>query len=90
MYHLVIRGEVPDEMANTFEWYEAQRAGLGNELMEEINYCLVKLSSHPQYYSYFNNQYRKIKLNRFPYSFLYEIQSNLVVVLQFYHAKQNR
>ena len=90
MYQLVIRSEVPDEMANAFDWYEVQRAGLGNKLMDEINYCLVKLSSHPQYYSYFNSQYRRIKLNRFPYYFLYEIQGDFVIVYQFYHAKQNR
>lgn len=90
MYQVIIQEEANDDMINAYGWYEEQRVGLGEEMLSEIDQSLQKLAQHPQHYSYFNSYYRRIKINRFPYCFLYEIRDTLVIVFQFYHTKQQR
>lgn len=66
-FNLVVQSEVVLDIQEAFEWYETQRIGLGYALIEEIETCYKKLSEHPEYYTYINERYRRIKTNRFPY-----------------------
>jgi len=54
----------------------------------EKNYA--KLSAHPQHYSFINKRYRRLKVNCFPDFFIYEIEDNVVIIINFIHAKRKR
>lgn len=87
-YNLVVQAEAILDTKETFEWYEKQRAGLGYELIEEIETCYEKLSEHPKHYTCINERYRRIKANRFPYLVVFEIEGNDVIINSVRHAKQ--
>jgi len=89
-YNLVIQTEAIREIQEGFEWYEKQRKGLGYLLIEEIEICYSKLSEHPQHYSYINKQYRRIKVNRFPYLIIYEIEGDVIIINSVLHAKRKQ
>lgn len=82
-HELTINHAATIEMQDAYEWYEKQRVGLGDELIQEIEHCFGKISTNPQYYSYTGkaNKYRRIKLNRFPYVIVYEFKSDKVKVI---------
>lgn len=87
-FDLVVQTEAILDMQEAFEWYEIQKAGLGDELISEIENCFQKLTEHPEYYTYINDKYRRIKTNRFPYLLIFEIEVDKVIINSFYHAKR--
>ncbi|WP_082915168.1 type II toxin-antitoxin system RelE/ParE family toxin [Arachidicoccus ginsenosidimutans] len=89
MYQVVLQSEAISDMQDAYDWYEEQRTGLGNEFVEEVEISLEKISEHPEYYSYVNDIYRRIKTNRFPYLIIYEIENNTVFVNSIMHGMRN-
>ncbi|MES2332690.1 MAG: type II toxin-antitoxin system RelE/ParE family toxin [Bacteroidota bacterium] len=89
-YTIEVQEEAIWEMQEAFEWYEQQREGLGYALLDDIEICYQKLCEHPQHYTYINDQYRRIKTNRFPYLLIYEIEDSRVIINSTHHAKRSR
>jgi plasmid stabilization system protein ParE len=79
-YEIVLQSEAVDDIQAVFDWYEAQRSGLGYEFIAEIEDGLERLSRHPQHYSATNQKYRKLRIKRFPYLIVFEIEDLMVVV----------
>jgi toxin ParE1/3/4 len=80
-YELVLQSEAIIDIQTAFEWYEEQRSGLGHELIEEVEEALERLSRHPQHYSAPNQKYRKLRIKRFPYLVIFEIEDIKVIVI---------
>ncbi|GGB10507.1 type II toxin-antitoxin system RelE/ParE family toxin [Puia dinghuensis] len=80
-YQVVFQSEAVIDTQTAFEWYEQQRSGLGYELIEEIEEALERLSRHPQHYSAPNQKYRKLRIKRFPYLIIFEIEDLKVIVI---------
>ncbi len=87
-YNIVIQTEAIVDLQQAFIWYEAKREELGYMLLEEIEICYQKLSEHPYNYTYINERYRRIKVNRFPYLIIYEIEEESVIINSVHHVKQ--
>ncbi len=87
-YVLLIQQEALLEIQEAFDWYEDQKNGLGHELLDEIEVCYTKISAHPERYGYINQDYRRIKTNRFPYILVFEIDGNNIVVNSVRHIKR--
>src|ERR1700760_4267116 len=60
-YEIVLQSEAVDDIQAVFDWYEAQRSGLGYEFIDEIEDGLERLSRHPQHYSATSQKYRKLR-----------------------------
>ena len=89
MYKIIFLPEAIIDMQNAYEWYEKQKTGLGYAFLEEVNICIHKLCYHPEYYSYINHIYRRIKTNHFPYLVIYEIENNTIFVNSVKHGMSN-
>lgn len=89
-YNLIIQTEAILDVRLAFEWYENIRKGLGFELLKEIEICYQKISRNPDYYTYINRKYRRIRTKGFPYLIIYEVKGTNVVVNSVVHAKQKR
>jgi len=87
-YNSVIQTEAILDIQEAFESYEKKQEGLGYLLIEEIEICYTKLFEHPHHYSYINKRYRRIKVNRFPYLIIYEIEGEDIFINSVRHAKQ--
>ncbi len=79
-YGLVVQSEAVIDIQKAFEWYETQRAGLGYEFIEEIEGGFERLSKNPQHYAAINQKYRRLRIKRFPYMIIYEIETEQVVI----------
>jgi plasmid stabilization system protein ParE len=75
-FSIEIQIEALRDLRDAFDWYEQQREGLGYEFLAEIETCYQKLVVNPEHYSYLNENFRRVKANRFPYLLIYEIPTN--------------
>ena len=91
-FELIINDIATVEMQAAYEWYEKKRIGLGDELIQEIEYYFEKISVHPEYYSYTgkNRKYRRVKLNRFPYIIVYAIKEDNVQIISVRNTSMRR
>ena len=87
-YALEIQQEAVIDIQEAFEWYEIQKAGLGFEFIEEVENALANISDHPKFYTAINRFFRRIKIKRFPYLIIYEIENDLVIINSVPHARK--
>lgn len=87
-YRLVVQSEAIIDIQEAFVWYETQRAGLGYELIEELEEAYQKLSDHPFHYTAINHHFRRLKVNRFPYLIVYEIEGDAVIITAVRHGRR--
>ena len=69
-YQLLLQSEVIFEIRDAFDWCEEQKEGLGHELIDEIEACYLQITADPEHLGYINQNYRRIKTNRFLYILL--------------------
>ena len=74
-----------------YEWYEKQRAGLGEELLKELEAAYNKIAEHPEYFGFIDErkELRDYLLPRFPFLIVYRTVDNTVQVITLHHAKRN-
>ena len=91
-YTLEIQQEALIELQLAYKWYQEQRVGLGEELIEEIENSLVSIGADPERYGYVreSNFYRRIRVSRFPYMIVYEIEGSVVIVNSVVHFKRDK
>jgi toxin ParE1/3/4 len=87
-YEIIIQSEAILEMQEAFEWYEDQESGLGLEFIEEIESGYLKISKHPLHYTSVNEQFRRLRINRFPYLIVYEIEGDKIIVNSVRHISR--
>jgi len=80
IYEIVLQSEAIEDIQIVFDWYERQRSGLGYEFISEIEEGLERLSRHPQHYSATTQKYRKLRIKRFPYLIIFEIEDLKVII----------
>lgn len=70
------------------EWYDGQRAGLGNEFLEALDETVASISQHPRMYPEIESNIRRALTNRFPYSVYYRPGDDEIVVLAVLHTRR--
>ena len=88
-YKIEIRPLAAIEIIEAYDWYELQRAGLGIEFLDELEIFYDSLIRNPETYSYYAKPVREGKVKRFPYTVVYEIFDEAIVVYSVFMAKQN-
>ena len=68
-------------ISETRDWYEARKPGLGGEFIESVEWCLQRITQHPEMYAVAHMNVRRANLDRFPYFVLYRIQPNFIEVI---------
>jgi hypothetical protein len=67
-------------MQEAFEWYEVQQAALGYEFISEVEEAYKKICSHPLNYGSVSERFRRLKISRFPYLIIYEIEGSTIFI----------
>lgn len=87
-YQLLVKAEAIQDIAEAFEWYENNRAGLGVEFLDEVNEYFERIVQNPGHYQSFRNQ-RVAIMQQFPFKIVYEVERERIVVFAVYHDKRN-
>jgi plasmid stabilization system protein ParE len=86
---VILRPEAQDDVAAARDWYEQQRAGLGEEFVEVVDDLLARLAATPEMHQIVLRDVRRAKLRRFPYVVYYRVLPDRVEVLAVLHGRRN-
>ncbi|MHB1421861.1 MAG: type II toxin-antitoxin system RelE/ParE family toxin [Gemmataceae bacterium] len=86
---VVLRAEAQTDFDEAFDWYEAQRPGLGIDFAAEVQKVFDRISANPLLHGMVFQDVRKAIVQRFPYSVLYRAESAQVLILAVFHGKRD-
>ena len=89
MMRVTLRPEARAEVLAAREWYDYQVPGLGRDFALAVDRAIESIRLHPDAYQAIEADCRRILLKRFPYSLIYRVDpDNLLVVAVFHHSRE--
>ena len=76
------------ELEQAAAYYEFRVPGLGFDLSEEIDVALDRIGTDPEIGSVFEQPYRRVALNRFPFSIVYRIAGDTIRIVAIAHQRR--
>ena len=81
--------EAEGDLAQAFDYYEAQLSGLGQEFVDSVEHQLERILEIPAQYQVLHSDVRRAVIRRFPYAILYLVEAEVVVVLAIEHQARD-
>ncbi len=88
MYSIVFKPEVYDNLKAAYDWYESQRAGLGEDFILTLEESYAKITRSPKQYQQVYKSVRRKLVRRFPYGIFFLIRKDTIIVLAILHTKR--
>jgi plasmid stabilization system protein ParE len=86
---LFLRPRAKLDLDDAYAWYEQQRIGLGDELLNEIESTLQTIIERPYSFPVVEQNARRALAKRFPYGIFFTADETEIVIFAIYHAKRN-
>ena len=86
---IVFRPEVEAELAEAVDWYEMRGQGLGAELLRSLDAVIAQVQRRPTLYPIVFGSARRAVLRRFPYSVIYIVQDDEILIAACIHSKRD-
>ena len=88
-HRLVAEPRADLDVAATFNWYENEESGLGQEFLNELRAIYDRIVDGPLAYQDLRAGIRRALLRRFPYAVYFAVEGNVVVVLAVLHVARD-
>ena len=94
-YELVYASEAQIEAKEVFEYYEMEKAGLGEEFMIELDRVFGQIKNNPKIFQKVKGDIRRGLLKKFPYGVFYKVldeelfDARTVLIAGIYHQRSN-
>ena len=82
---LFFHPEAEHELHQSIEYYESKAAGLGEELLDEVESTLGLIKTYPNLGFPLTDSERRMLVQRFPYGLIYSVQEDRIVVYALMH-----
>lgn len=76
------------ELLDVINYYNSERPGLGIEFAREIRLTINRIKAHPYAWTKIDPAFRRCPTNRFPYSVIYQITRQEIIIIAFMHHKR--
>ncbi|MBM4035324.1 MAG: type II toxin-antitoxin system RelE/ParE family toxin [Planctomycetes bacterium] len=86
---LILHPDVGADIAEAYSWYEARRAGLGEEFLGCVDACIESICRNPQIHAIVEESYRRALVRRFPYAVFYEHTETATTVYAVFHTSRD-
>jgi plasmid stabilization system protein ParE len=77
------------EVFDAQDWYETQRAGLGNRFREEVGATVIRMAENPQQFQVVLDDVHRARLRKFPYSLFFRLETDTLLVIACFHVKRD-
>ena len=77
--------DVSMDIKKSYQWYEEQSLGLGEELLDELESSYQAIVDFPKAWSLFPYGFRRYLLSRFPYSVICKIDEEILYIVTIMH-----
>jgi plasmid stabilization system protein ParE len=92
-YEVLIEREANAEMTEAYNWYQSKKKGLGSEFLRALNERLTAIertpTSYPVVHEHGSRHLRRALLRRFPYSLIYFIEGQVIIVIACFHGSRD-
>jgi plasmid stabilization system protein ParE len=78
-----------DDLRIAFQWYEAQRRGLGLEFLDCVEATIETIQKMPKLYAKHHTHFRRALARRFPFSIFYTIEEKEIVLHAVFDNRQD-
>lgn len=80
---------VETDIESSFEWYELELPGLGQEFLEEVRTAYLKIMDGPLKYEKLRSGVRRALTKRFPYAIYFVVEGQVIVILAILHCARD-
>jgi plasmid stabilization system protein ParE len=84
-----LRPEAESDLLEAYQWYERQRAGLGDRFLEAVEEIFVRIQADPEFYVAAVRNVRRGKVRTFPYVVYYRALADWVEVIAVLHGSRD-
>ena len=78
---IIVRPAAAADIEDAYHWYRDKRVELGTEFLGAVREAGSRIMKNPEAYPVFHREARRVRLRRFPYSLLYRVFPERVVVV---------
>lgn len=82
-------GPADAEFVEAIAYYNLQSEGLGYEFAVEIKRAMERILQYPKAWTPLSKRTRRCRTNRFPYGLIYQIRSDLILVVAVQNLHQH-
>src|SRR5262245_59510037 len=76
------------EVQEAIDYYNDQRFGLGFEFSDEVKDAVTRIRNYPPAWTRLSKRTRRCQVHRFPYSIIYELRNEMVVIVAIQHHRR--
>ena len=76
------------ELDAACKYYAARQPGLGRALRHEARQAIARIVRAPQAHAMISRRARRCHLRRFPYKIVFQVQSDIILILAVAHVRQ--
>jgi toxin ParE1/3/4 len=88
-YNLIITPLAEQDIAESYQWYNEQQDGLGNDFLNELERSLDLIKTNPHQYQVRYKQIRMTKVRRFPICLHYLVREEEIFVQAILSTSRN-
>jgi len=77
--------EVTNDIKGSYLWYEDKLQGLGDRFLNELEDGYTAIQNFPDTWANFQYGFKRYILNKFPFSILYKVTDEKIVVVAVMH-----
>jgi len=88
-YTLIIKEEALDDIQEAYDYYEANKTGLGERFLDTLEGYLEQIQKYPEHYQIKRIPYREAFLKEFPYLIIYERAQQEIIVYAIFNTWRN-
>ncbi len=77
------------DIMQAYAWYEAQRAGLGDELLTAFDDCFQSVARNPEAFPMIHRSARRALVRRFPFCVYFVMSADEIIVLAVLQGRRN-
>ena len=85
MPEITFHPDVAIEVKASYEWYQNQAEGLGDDFLSEIESAYQTITELPNTWPKFKHNYRRFLLSKFPFSIIYRLSGDKLFVVAIMH-----
>ena len=91
MYTLAFKEEVYSDIKVSYDWYEKQQIGLGEDFLRSLESSYSQISREPKVYQNIYKLVRRKLINRFPYALFFVLneKKKSITIIAVMHTKRN-
>ncbi|MBU1106849.1 MAG: type II toxin-antitoxin system RelE/ParE family toxin [Candidatus Riflebacteria bacterium] len=86
--NFVFHPSAREELNKAVDYYDNCEIGLGYDFLEEVYAAIKRIQAYPEAWSPFSSRTRSCLTHRFPYSVVYLIKNNEIMIIAVAHSHQ--